>query len=83
MQANNTSRFLKHFMVGLVASSVGAFVALPSSAMPEAAAVEATEAAETLPEPTAAETLPTPETDVITEADALFEEAPVSYDTMF
>lgn len=72
-------------MVGLVASSAGAFIALPSSAMPvttEADAVEATEAAETLPEPTAAETLPAPETDVVTEADSLLEEAPVADDTM-
>lgn len=72
-------------MVGLLASGAGAFVALPGSAMPvttEAAPVEETEAAETLPEPTAAETLPAPETDVVTEADSLLEEAPVADDTM-
>ena len=69
MQANNSPRLLKNFMIGLIASGAGAFIALPGSAMPEptevGAEVEAIEAVETLdtveavPAPDAEETLPT------------------------
>ena len=58
MQANNSSRFFKNFMIGLVASSAGAFIALPGAAMPEPGAE--LEAAEEVVEPTAVEALPTP-----------------------
>ncbi len=40
MKANNSPRFVKRFMIGLVASSAGAFVALPGTAMPEPTAGE-------------------------------------------
>ncbi|MGD1864596.1 MAG: fasciclin domain-containing protein [Phormidesmis sp.] len=61
MQANNSPRFLKNFMIGLVASSAGAFIALPGSAMPEPAETGTEiEATEEIAAPTAAETLPTP-----------------------
>ncbi|MEO1394452.1 MAG: fasciclin domain-containing protein [Cyanobacteria bacterium J06634_5] len=75
MQINNSPRFIKSFMVGLIASSAGAFVALPGLAMPKPSAdvpaVEAIEAApvEALVEPTAAEALPEPEATLI-ESDA-------------
>jgi uncharacterized surface protein with fasciclin (FAS1) repeats len=36
MQINNSPRFIQKLMIGLVASSAGAFVALPSVAMPTA-----------------------------------------------
>ena len=70
MQINQSPRFIKSFMIGLVASSTGAFVALPSVAMPEPDEnVTATEVIEDtaadsideLPTPTAEETLPSPE----------------------
>ncbi len=38
MQINNSPRFIQNIMLGLVASSAGAFVALPSVAMPTAPA---------------------------------------------
>ena len=74
MQANNSPRFLKNFMIGLVASSAGAFIALPGSAMPESSEtsteVEATEAVETLdaveaPAPGSVETLPTADAEAL------------------
>ncbi|MFK8184666.1 MAG: fasciclin domain-containing protein [Phormidesmis sp.] len=86
MQINNSPNFIKSFMVGLIASSAGAFVALPGAAMPEAAEVgsetEAITPVEVISEPTAAETLPVSDVDVAdvevsTEADALTEVAPV------
>ena len=70
MQINQSPRFIKSFMIGLIASSAGAFVALPSVAMPETeenvAATEvvedtAADSVEALPTPTAEETLPSPE----------------------
>ncbi len=83
MQVNNTPRFVRSFMIGLIASSAGTFLALPSSAMPEISeAVSASEIPqETLPE--AIEELPTPvaednlsigEDAKLTEADELEEE---------
>ncbi|MEL6262023.1 MAG: fasciclin domain-containing protein [Cyanobacteria bacterium J06626_6] len=97
MQANTTSRFIKNVMLGLVASSAGAFVALPGAAMPgpseTGAAVEApVEAIDSVPAPVAEEALPVPaeaeaveadavDTDVVTEADAL-EEEPVAEEAM-
>ncbi|MEL6453113.1 MAG: fasciclin domain-containing protein [Cyanobacteria bacterium J06623_5] len=97
MQANTNSRFIKNVMLGLVASSAGAFVALPGAAMPEtseAGTVEAApvEAIEAVPAPVAEDTLPMPaaadaveadavDTDVVTEADAL-EEEPVAEEAM-
>ena len=66
MQANNSPRFLKNFMIGLVASSAGAFVALPGTAMPEPAETGAEiEATEVIAEPTATEALPTPEAEAL------------------
>jgi uncharacterized surface protein with fasciclin (FAS1) repeats len=88
----NSPRFIQRFMIGLIASSAGAFVALPSVAMPEvseaapaiapAAAPEpldsdAVEATEKLPAPTAAETLPTPE-EALSEASDETDETAVS-----
>jgi len=65
MQIRNNTRFIKSFMVGLVASSAGALVALPGSAMPEATEVgvetDVIAPVEALSEPTAAEALPMPE----------------------
>ena len=70
MQINQSPRFIKRFMIGLIASSVGAFVALPSVAMPESdenvAETEviedtAADSVDELPTPTAEETLPSPE----------------------
>ncbi len=69
-----TKKLAQRFLLGIVASSAGAFIALPGTAMPEASETmtEATEvpveAIETLPdeaivEPTAAETLPVTEAD--------------------
>ncbi len=60
MQVNNTPRFFRSFAIGLIASSAGAFVALPSVAMPEVSeAASATEVPqETLP--SAVESLPKP-----------------------
>ncbi|MEL6901191.1 MAG: fasciclin domain-containing protein [Cyanobacteria bacterium J06606_4] len=96
MQANTTSRFIKNVMLGLVASSAGAFVALPGAAMPEASEAGTVEAApveaiEAVPAPVAEDTLPMPaaeaveadaaEADVVTEADAL-EEEPVAEEAM-
>ncbi|MEM9945253.1 MAG: fasciclin domain-containing protein [Cyanobacteria bacterium P01_D01_bin.36] len=53
-------------MIGLVASSAGAFVALPSTAMPEPAETGAEiEATEVIAEPSAAEALPTPEAEAL------------------
>jgi uncharacterized surface protein with fasciclin (FAS1) repeats len=55
MQINNSPRFIQNLMIGLVASSAGAFVALPSVAMPTATpeapevSVEAVEAIEGTP----------------------------------
>jgi uncharacterized surface protein with fasciclin (FAS1) repeats len=55
MQINNSPRFIQKLMIGLVASSAGAFVALPSVAMPTAttatpdASVEAVEEIEGTP----------------------------------
>ncbi len=62
MHNNNSPRFVKRFMIGLIASSAGAFVALPGSAMPE---------------PTAEETLPVANAveEAIDEAEAAVEEA--------
>jgi uncharacterized surface protein with fasciclin (FAS1) repeats len=72
----NSPRFIQRFMIGLIASSAGAFVALPSMAMPEVSEAapaiaptaapepldsDAIEATEKLPAPAAEETLPTPE----------------------
>ncbi len=54
MQVNKTPRFVRSFVIGLIASSAGAFVALPSVAMPEAA--EAAAATET---PLSTEAAPT------------------------
>lgn len=88
MQTINSPRQAKEltqrFLLGIAATSVGAFIALPSTATPEASEItpEATEApVEGIVEPTAAETLP------VTGADALMadpvaeteslEEAPV------
>lgn len=82
MQTNNSPRFIRNFTIGLIASTAGALVALPGTAMPEpgeSAEViesveltdsEATEAApaEAIAEPTANETLP------VAEADELLEE---------
>ena len=79
MQVNNSPRFIKSFMIGLIASSAGAFVALPSTAMPEPGeAISAADAIETvgevapidaIVEPTAEEALPAPE-ETVMEADA-------------
>ena len=80
MQANNTPRLLKNFMIGLVASSAGAFIALPGSAMPESTETSLeTEATEEVASPTAAEALPTPgaealETEPTADADPVEEE---------
>ncbi len=68
MQINTSPRFIKNFTLGLIASSVGAFVALPSTAMPEPSEslavteVEGTAAdsVENLPTPAATETLLSP-----------------------
>lgn len=69
MQINSSPRFIKNFTIGLIASSVGALVALPSTAMPKPdgrmAATEVmedttVEAADELPTPSAEETLPSP-----------------------
>ena len=54
MQVNKTPRFVRSFVIGLIASSAGAFVALPSVAMPDAA--EAASATET---PLSTEATPT------------------------
>ena len=80
MQANNTPRLLKNFMIGLVASSAGAFIALPGSAMPESTETSLeTEATEEVASPTAAEALPAPgaealETEPTADADPVEEE---------
>ncbi len=70
MQISSNPRFIKNFAIGLIASSVGAFVALPGTAMPKPdespAATEVTEdttvdaVVDELPVPSAAETLPSP-----------------------
>ena len=86
MQIKNSSSFIKSFMVGLIASSAGAFVALPSSAMPETTEVgsetEVLLPEEVISEPSAEEALPTAETEateaisaeeISPEADALAE----------
>ena len=79
MQINSSPRFIKNFTIGLIASSVGAFVALPGTAMPKPddslAATEVmedttVEAADELPTPSAEETLPSPAEALETEADA-------------
>ncbi|MEO0705884.1 MAG: fasciclin domain-containing protein [Cyanobacteria bacterium J06649_5] len=92
MQINNSPRFIKSFMVGLIASSAGAFVALPGLAMPKPSAdvpaVEAIEAApvEALVEPTAAEALPEPEATLIesdaTDEDVVAEDAAIDEDVV-
>lgn len=78
MQVNNTPRFVRSFMIGLIASSAGTFLALPSSAMPEISEAEAAseipEAIEKLPAPVAEDNLPTGEDAALTEADELEEE---------
>ena len=70
MQIKNSPRLIKNLTIGLVASSLGAFAALPSIAIPEAnESSEVTEAldetavesVEDLPMPSAEETLPSPE----------------------
>lgn len=71
MQANNSPRFLKNFMIGLVASSAGAFIALPGTAMPEPTETGAeVEAMEEIPAPVAADALPEPGAEAF-EADAM------------
>jgi len=66
MQANNSSRFLKNFMIGLMVSSAGAFIALSSSAMPEPAETGMEiDAVEEVSVPTATEALPTPGSEVL------------------
>ena len=62
MQTNHSPRFVKRFMIGLIASGAGAFVALPGSAIPE---------------PTAEETLPVANAveEAIDEAEAAVEDA--------
>ncbi len=81
MQSNNNTRFLKNFMIGLVASSAGAFIALPGNAMPESTEagteVEAIEAVEAIESVTPTEALPTA-TELETEA---MEEEPIADDT--
>ncbi len=78
MQVNNSPRFVKNFMIGLIASSAGAFVALPGNAMPETGDVAATELdvapVEAIAEPSAEETLPVPEEAAAVEADAVTED---------
>ena len=91
MQTINSSRQIKklsqRFLIGIVASSAGAFIALPGTAKPEAseAMTEVSEATEipvgVIVEPTAAETLPTTGADAlladpVAETETL-EEAPV------
>ena len=92
MHINNSPRFINSFMVGLIASSAGAFVALPGLAMPKPSAdvpaVEAIEAApvEALVEPTAAEALPEPEATLIesdaTDEDVVAEDAAIDEDVV-
>ena len=69
MQIKNSPNFIRSFMVGLIASSAGALIALPSSAMPEANEVstdaDALAPTDVIAEPTAAETLPAPEVDAV------------------
>lgn len=83
MQVNNTPRFVRSFMIGLIASSAGTFLALPSSAMPEISeAVSASElpeetlpeAIEELPAPVVEDNLSTGEDAKLTEIDELEEE---------
>ncbi|MEL6552236.1 MAG: fasciclin domain-containing protein [Cyanobacteria bacterium J06621_11] len=83
MQANNSPRFLKNFMIGLVASSAGAFIALPGSAMPEptetGTEIEAIEAVETLD---TVEAVPSPDADeaIPAEGATVLETEPVAAD---
>ncbi|MGC1306384.1 MAG: fasciclin domain-containing protein [Phormidesmis sp.] len=81
MQVNNSPRFFKRFIIGLVASSAGAFVALPGAAMPEASSKPAAEALEA----DAMETdMGTTDADTVEAADieALSDEAIEASDTM-
>ncbi|MEL7071001.1 MAG: fasciclin domain-containing protein [Cyanobacteria bacterium J06581_3] len=87
MQVNNSPRFLKNVMIGLVASSAGAFIALPGMAMPEPTETGAeVEAIEEIPAPAAVETLPTPGAEALEadamEADAMEEETVVEEPAM-
>ena len=77
MQINSSPRFIKNFTLGLVASSLGAFIVLPGTAMPEAGestAVNevmeetAVESIEDLPTPSETEALPSPESELEAEA---------------
>ncbi|MEM6451273.1 MAG: fasciclin domain-containing protein [Cyanobacteria bacterium P01_D01_bin.105] len=83
MQTQNSPNFIRSFMVGLIASSAGAFVALPGLSMPEATEVisetEAIAPVEALASPSAEEALPVVELEA---ADDLSEAAEAPADAL-